>query len=225
MTKKPIKPKELNPWDRRPWPTSGTKSLSKLYASVGQTLSQWERYEDVLSRIFSALVTDGHTIPSQRAYTAVRTFEGRSEMLKAASAAYFTMWPNDKLQAEFKNILKDAKNYAPRRNEIAHGTVDHFEPWPIIRPHRSGYRPKASYALYPSYANFKDRDITGVPSYCYTSPELDYFYRQFYNLMQPAIFISTKIVVHRRKQESLLDKSLLQDHKPSNPKLPRTGRQ
>ena len=46
---------------------------------------------------------------ARRAYCAVRTFEGRAEMLRAASEAYFFTHPDSGLQERFKAVIKEAK--------------------------------------------------------------------------------------------------------------------
>jgi len=86
------KPKELNPWDRRPWPTEGDANQDVLYAAIGRTLSEWERHEAALSYVFAGLTASPHSIIVRRAYSAIRMFEGRADMLRAASQAYFSVY-------------------------------------------------------------------------------------------------------------------------------------
>jgi hypothetical protein len=200
------KPKELKPWDRRPWPDKGTKSLRNMYAAVGRTLSQWERHEFALSRLFTALVTSRDSLPAARAYCAVRTFEGRADMLRAASAAYFLLWPEQDLQKQFKIILSHAASFSPRRNDIAHGVVDYHEKLPYPTTNLRKPRKTQTYALYPSYANFKDRAVTGVPEYCYTEVELDYFYGEFLKLVEPAFTLAGFLMGNCRTQQATSDK-------------------
>src|SRR5438552_17358888 len=121
MAKKEPKPKQMMPWDRRPWPVNGDADINKTYASVGLFLSQWERYEGVLSLLFSAFVSRSQNKAARRAYVAVRTFEGRAEMLRAASSAYFDEHPDEKLQEAFKTVVKEATCFCPRRNDVAYG--------------------------------------------------------------------------------------------------------
>jgi hypothetical protein len=182
MSKKAAKEPKLKPWDRRPWPIAGDLDLTTIYAAAGRALSQWERYEGVLSLLFSAFVAGTETQAAKRAYVSVRTFEGRAEMLRAASSAYFTEKPNHgSLQEPFKTILRDATSFAPRRNEIAHGVVDYF--WlRDAKPERGEPVLEERFGLYPSYASFRERSITNDPTYCYTSAELDYFFGQFLRL-------------------------------------------
>jgi len=166
----PEKTPLLKPFDRRPWPTVGDRELDTTYAAVGRALSSWERYEGVLSLLFSALVVNMERVGARRAYVAVRTFEGRAEMLKAASEGYFHEHPNEKFLNDFKEILKAAKNFASRRNDIAHGVVDYFS----ITMETDLRQPGGGFAMFPSYASFKDRSIENRPDYCYTSVELSF---------------------------------------------------
>tara|TARA_R110000868_G_scaffold286313_6_gene546764 strand:- start:1273 stop:1779 length:507 start_codon:yes stop_codon:yes gene_type:complete len=138
-------------------------------------------YDAQLSLLFGAFVSNSIDMsPALRAYGAVRTFEGRTEMLRASSETYFSEKPHLGLQNRFKPILKDAKNFSPRRNEIAHGVVDRFQladevPIPV--------GPRDKCALFPPYATFKDRDVRLTPLYCYGAPEILYFEGQFNKLM------------------------------------------
>src|SRR4051794_23508023 len=123
---KKSKPKVLKDWDRRPWPAVGDANVDDLYASIGRTLSEWERYNGNLSLLFAAFISGPLEDAARRSYAAVRTFEGRLEMLRAASEAYFAVMPNGDLLEDFKDILRAGSKFAERRNEIAHGTVAHF---------------------------------------------------------------------------------------------------
>jgi len=197
MGRKQPKPKEPKPWERPPWPSKGDRSQRKLYEAIGRALSQWERYEGVLSLVFSNLVASDCPTIARRAYSAVRTFEGRSDMLSAASFAYFSEWPDEKLLIAFKGVLRAAKSFNLRRIDLAHGAVDYYFP----NPRPATWRPGNSYALYPSYANFKDRDVKDVPSYCYTSRELENLRMEFHLLQKPALQLAQDLS-RRRLQPS-----------------------
>jgi hypothetical protein len=177
---------DLKPWDPRPWPRRGDDSIEVLYAAAGRALSQWERYEGALSLLFSAFVSTALTPAARRAYSAVRTFEGRVDMLRAAAEAYFAEKPDSDLLRQFKDILQDATNFAPRRNDIAHAFVDHFM---SCSPGAMTCE-DATYCLYPSDANSKDR----LPPYCFSSVELDYFFTEFYQLQEPAASVAARII-------------------------------
>lgn len=194
MPRKEQPAKEPEAWALRPWPKQGDNNLPGLYESIGRVLSQWERYDGTLSLLFGAFM--GSDIPhaARRAYSAVRTFEGRLDMLRAVTEAYFAEKPNQDLSDQWISILKQATRFSERRNEIAHGSVDHFiedfsNP-PIPLP--------AQYCLYPSYAVFKKRDLNSVPEYCYTTIELDYFYEQFSKLINPVSELAGAILQERR---------------------------
>lgn len=181
MPKKSPKEPERKPWDRRPWPPKGDQDNNVLYASVGRSLSQWERLEDALSLLFSAFVSGHNSKAARRAYVAVRTFEGRAEMLRAASEIWFDSNSRPDLLTDFKAILSAITSYAPRRNDIAHGVVDAWLPEPATASSKLA----TGWALFPSYASFKDRDVKDLPKYCYTSTEIDYFEKEFSKLIEP----------------------------------------
>jgi hypothetical protein len=111
--------------------------------------------------------------------SAVRTFEGRADMLRAASGAYFSEYPREELQKAFKVLLSEAVSFSQRRNDVAHGVADIYLPLsegpPIV---------KDIYALYPSYASFKGRSLGNFPEYSYTSAELNYFNDHFTRLAE-----------------------------------------
>jgi hypothetical protein len=187
MSKSNQPPKE-NIWDRRPWPKAGDSTMEKTYEAVGRALSSWEIYEGILSVLFSVFVTPNlSTRAGMRAYSAVRTFEGRAEMLRAASQAYFEEQPETDFQNSFKAILSSATCFAPRRNEITHAAVGNFKPL--------GGELTDTYALYPSYASFKHRDLKNQAAYCMTSVELDYFSDHFRALQTPVTDLMGKISV------------------------------
>src|SRR5262249_62128295 len=118
---------------------------------------------------------------TRRASAAVRTFEGRAEMLRAASEIWFDSNSRPDLLTDFKAILSAITSYAPRRNDIAHGVVDAWLPEPATASSKLA----TGWALFPSYASFKDRDVKDLPKYCYTSTEIDYFEKEFSKLIEP----------------------------------------
>lgn len=204
MSKKIPKQPEVKPWDRRPWPGCGDAEMDKLYAAAGRVLSQWERYEATLALLFSGFVAGFDNKPARRAYSAVRTFEGRAEMLRAASAAYFDEHPDDKTLEAFKIILKEAVSFSQRRNDVAHGVVDFHYSETALTSGRSDplLIVENGYGLYPSAASFKERSLANAPTYCYTSDELDYFYGHFLRLVSEAIKFS-RLILRERTRPSL----------------------
>ena len=182
-------------WDRKPWPMSGDADESKLYAAVGRALSAWERYEARLAFLFAQFMNTPTLQPPIRAYCAIRTFEGRASMLQAASLAFFYGLgiPDDhQLVKDFKSVLSQAKKFSERRNDIAHGVVDHYHP----QTNDTGaWINRSGYALFPTYGSLKERDQAGIPTYCYSSAELDYFSEQFRALQKPAHTLAAEISV------------------------------
>jgi hypothetical protein len=163
-----------------------------LYAAVGRALSQWERLEAQLSLLFSAFVSGHNSEAARRAYVAVRTFEGRADMLRAVSDAWFDSHPAVELQGDFKKVLSGISSFSPRRNDIAHGVVDFWA------PNGAAEEPEAAafgWALYPTYASFKDRDVKNAPKYCYTSPEIGHFETEFRNLLDPIRSLTRSLAV------------------------------
>jgi hypothetical protein len=173
MARKEPEPKA---WDRRPWPDSGDPDPQITFAAVGEALSHWEHLEGVVASLFASFVSDhGDNVPAKRAYVAVRTFEGRAEMLRASAEAFFAAFPDKDVQDTYEKFLRSIKEFSPRRNDIAHGVVAEF--------HRKivsdlVYVPNY-FALYPTIASFKQRSIDGIPSYCTGSAEIIYFSNKF----------------------------------------------
>jgi hypothetical protein len=176
------KPAELKRWDPRPWPSSGDTSDEMVYAWVGRALSAWERHEAKLGVLFASFLVqkEANALPAIRPYFSVRTFEGRAEMLRAASAAYFSENPNEPLQGEFKSLISEAIAFSPRRNEIAHGIVVKFGRTPDERA-----RPGDTFGLEPTFATFRQRNLENDAIYCYCSRELRYF-RDEFNILADA---------------------------------------
>jgi hypothetical protein len=196
---KNAKLKELSPWDRRPWPTCGDTNQDTLYAAVGRALSEWERYDATLSFLYSSLVTTIQLLAARRSYSAVRTFEGRMEMLRAASEANFSEYPDAVQLTAWKVILRNSMKYCERRNEIAHGAVDHYQPEP---PALTEFAALDTFALFPSYATFRTRELDGTPTYCYTEAELEYFRQEFFKLRRPVIDLSSALMRDTRRYTS-----------------------
>jgi hypothetical protein len=192
------KEKTIQPWDRRPWPKSGDEDDDTLYRHVGRFLSLWEKYEASLAFLFSSFFGPlPVSAPARRAFFSVRTFEGRAEMLRAASSSHFESRPSYVLTERFKDILRDALSFSPRRNDIAHGLVDSFgsvEDW-----ERYGHSDNhGTFSLYPSVASFRERSNDGKPSYCMTSVEIDYFYAEVAQRQPAPLHLGDDIIRQRR---------------------------
>jgi hypothetical protein len=189
---------EIKPWDRRPWPLRGDADDRTVYQHVGHFLSFWERYEAALAFLFSSFfgplpVSD----PARRSYFAVRTFEGWAEMLRAASSKFLDARKSPELQKRGDEAIKYAVLFSQRRNDIAHGSVDQFQTQDQWQKY--GWMLEGEgFALYPSLASFKGRDVRAKPSYCMTSNELTYFYREVVKLQPKTVALADDIIKHGR---------------------------
>jgi hypothetical protein len=190
---------ELKAWDRRPWPDLGDPDPQITFAAVGEALSHWEHLEGLIASLFASFVSDhGDNLPAKRAYVAVRTFEGRMEMLRASAEAFFSAFPDEGLQDTYQKFLKSVKEFAPRRNDIAHGVVAEF-----YRNIDNGlvYVP-GYFALYPTIASFKQRSIDGIPAYCMGSAEIKYFSNRFRSLLKPSADLRADIDMKRLSRKA-----------------------
>lgn len=197
MPEKEAKPPQLKAWDRRPWPESGDATADKTHAAVGRALTAWETYEGVLAVLFSVIVAGMKSIPAYRAYSAVRTFEARLEMLRAASSAHFATNSNSEQESRIKTIVREAACYSPRRNEIAHGLVHWFSKNPEMRPRSD------TFALYPPFVSFKERDLFQKPTYCYTSVQLDYYSKEFLRISELPATLASALGAQAQRELSL----------------------
>jgi hypothetical protein len=107
-------------------------------------------------------------------------------MVTEASNAYFTRYNKHSLVG-FEDFLVRAKQFATRRNEIAHGIV---QPYFVSTLLRDGF------ALGPSrHATRKKKLVSAgdphgssvIDAYAYTSVEIEYFRTQFEKLANQAI--------------------------------------
>jgi len=187
-----------NPWDIPPFPEKGDWSESALYESVGRALSAWESFEGMFALLFAAFLRPTlFGLPAQRAYGSVITFRGRAKMVQAAGEAYFLAEPNTDQQADFKSILKLARKFSDRRNDIAHSIVGECSsPAGHVR---------GCALLPPDYASNKHslrRDVNlkvawaaklTTPRYAYTSVEIGFFTEKFKELERPVFNLVNQI--------------------------------
>jgi hypothetical protein len=191
------KEKAMQPWDRRPWPDRGDSDKGTIYLQVGQFISFWEKLEAALAFLFANFSAPyPQSEPARRAFFSVRPFEGRADMLRAGSEAYFSAHPSEELLSDLKEILKLSVCYSQRRNDIAHGIVDRFQTedeW-----NRYGWLDEtAGYALYPSLASFEERNLRGIPTYCMASADVEYFYKRVLEIQPMAVKLGDAILRRR----------------------------
>jgi hypothetical protein len=113
-----------------------------------------------------------------RAYGSILTFKGRVEMIETAAAAFFMRYPHP-AESFLADIIKQAKGYSPRRNDIAHGMVQLYYPegkaadGTVVGPSRNA---TSKYKLTRQEGEFPFK-IT--PTFAYSSAELMIFTRDF----------------------------------------------
>jgi hypothetical protein len=176
-------PQPTQPWDVL-WPehrgaTKGDENREALLAAVGFALSKWEELEVELAQTFSTLVGAQWGEPAVRAYGAIDNFRSRMNMLDAAADTFFysRTWRAktaadplvSKTQDEYRELVKLCRNFAARRNDIAHGRYhDH---------------PELGYFLRPAAYNSRKYDYEQpFGAYSYTSVEMGIYTQCFMNL-------------------------------------------
>ena len=180
-----------NPWDRPlSWsPSRGEENEDTLYVAVGRALTAWEVYEGYLSLLFSQFIAPTRdSIAARRAFSAVRTHEGRLEMLKAAFEAYITFLPDKNIEEAVSQVIGRSKNWSARRNDIAHGCVQ-----PVISNEKDAFVGEFKYLLIPSYANTKDRTIHEAPKYAFTASDVLGYANGFRMLQEPVLTVFSLI--------------------------------
>lgn len=178
-----------NPWDipLKPKPGERLDLPDDLYAAVGKALSSWDGVESTLARIFALCCQTpifGNPLgePAIRAYGSVVSFNGRAEMVDAASRAYFhnKKAPTAEIEMKLRGLLSECRQFAGRRNDIAHGRVEfllgaEYDWWP------QGER-EHCWLFLPGLLSTKRYSLDHEPTYIYMLAELTYFKDQFDNL-------------------------------------------
>jgi hypothetical protein len=185
----PPTPPQPKPWDMPPLPSYGDPDKNSTYTAVGMALSQWESFEGQPGLIYGCLVGDVcDASPALRAYGVISGFSTRVEMLREASKAFFFK-QSSLLEEELNSLLDDAKNFATRRNEIAHG---------IVQSYYSGGLANSGYALGPSKYAARKQELTNHHAieevilsgkYAHTSDIIVKFTRHFGDLSQRSMRI------------------------------------
>lgn len=192
------KKKTSEPWDRvRPYSKKVDERPEGIYEAVGRALSAWEGMEGMLSILFAFIVSgDTDAFAARRAYNAVRTFEGRLGMLRAAFSAYCHDYPQNKelnkLRSSFNNTIRLATGFSGRRNEIAHGVVSQMMKGQIIGEVEIE---NDGYALLPSYANTGHRNLDETPEYYFTSDNIN-IYSEMFGKISPDVVEVWYLVVN-----------------------------
>jgi len=166
---------QRQPWDIPPQPERYDSTADAVFTAVGKALTKWETAEAACAELFAIFVgapqDSTHMAPAVRAYGSVVSFNGRCEMLLRAAEAYFVEHSDEKLEAKFKTLLAECRNYSARRNEIAHGTV--------VAVMDGETDQRLGFVLAPSFYNPKKYSLKHALSYQYTSHEILFFAGRF----------------------------------------------
>ena len=146
------KPREPSIWDRPPFPQKGDADEKEIWTAVGAAVSAWGEYEAKLGRLFTVFIAGDSPSPqAKRAFGRIRTFEGRRDLLRGSSEAFFHYRHGTPQEQDLlKGIIKDALCAAERRNDLAHGIAMAFTPEGKSEPDGS--------CLMPSYYDSSKRD-------------------------------------------------------------------
>ena len=163
-----------NPWDVQAPAGHGDQQEETLYAAVGRALSRWEELEEDLADLFAGFVGAKQRVhdsnnPACRAYGSIPNFSTRADMLNAAADAFFANIDRPALKANYKEVIKQCRGFAARRNEIAHGT--------------RSLNSSLGNLLVPAYYNSRKYAGDDNPAYSYSSKEINYYAGMFAELI------------------------------------------
>lgn len=197
-----------NPWDIPPMPEKGDEDINTTYASVGRALSAWERFESHLAFMFIKFLNlnpRGDVAPAIRAFGVISSYRNRIDLIRTASQAFMhSTQPPEGLEEQLSTLLNMGDRYAPRRNEIAHGIVLNFKEAFLVD---NKITAKANgFVLAPHYHNPKKQNLVGrvpIPTYLYTSKEIDYFKDRFEELEPQALNFMKELNAFRKTLPSI----------------------
>ncbi|MFN4166420.1 MAG: hypothetical protein ACK4GK_17745 [Ferrovibrio sp.] len=189
------------PWDIPPFPKRGNASQATLFASVGRALMAWEEIETTFAHQYSLLVSgEQFDEAANQKYGKPNTFVERIAALEKAACKLWHKYPNQELEGRFMEILKLAKNYSARRNDIAHA-VARFIHW-IREPNSTDtlLSPNVDlrWCLVPPHFRGAKFTRRNVPDYVLTSREINVFAEAFWEIARAAAAFSRKIEAQAR---------------------------
>jgi len=180
-----------NPWDIPPFPKHGDDNQDTTFAGIGRVLSQWEMIEAILSHVYAWLVNRPDEIEAIRQYgEGKQSCEQRIKGLLVIADAYFRWNPHQETEGELSVLSNTTRNFASRRNDVAHSIVRPFQ-W-IASPGLDG--PLQFCAMPPDYAG-KKFDPQNMPAFAYTSVELTALSNALFYLAQDAEKFKWKLML------------------------------
>ena len=189
---KSSKQKASSIWDRPPFPQQGDADKKEIWTAVGAAISAWGEYEAALGRLFTIFIAGEFPSPqAKRAFGGIRTFDGRRELLRGVSEAFFHYRKGtSEEQVWFKAILKDASHAVERRNDLAHGIAMAFTP--------EGKSEQEGFCLMPSYYDSSKRDPNDIAEFAYRSASINTFASGFKSLITAPLELGNSIVTRIR---------------------------
>jgi len=164
-------------------------------------LTQWEKLEGVHANLFGILVGSRRGA-AVRAFGTVAASATRVGMVVAA--AEVVLAEDEQLMSETLQILKDSVSFSPRRNEIAHGVVNHWtethtDAAGVVEQFDHGhFLLPAGYAV--KYRSTKERafasPITEAGKYAYTADQVMTYAERFARHYSAAVKIMFKVLAY-----------------------------
>lgn len=152
------------PWDFIEPSSHGDTDLNAIFIGMGKVLHEWSRIEVSLSYLYAAFSNRPRDGAAIREYRTAGTFTLRASNICRIAQRYFVANPDQTTEAAFDRIMRMARGFADRRNEVAHGVVRKGRLFDAERT--------VTYTLYPPYYDHLKHDAHGMAAYRYTSENL-----------------------------------------------------
>ncbi|NEV76648.1 hypothetical protein DYI24_06280 [Rhodopseudomonas sp. BR0C11] len=171
----------------------------ELFRAVGYALTHWEGLEAELGGVYAVLTAvseERYVAPTIRAFGVVTNTNSRAEMIAHAAEALFWLRPMEELEIELKDILKNYRGWAARRNDIAHGcstASQHPDYDAEDQPNIT------TYCLCPSHGHSRKWALSMEPLYHYIPAEIEAFGSAFDALAHRVADFSERLEAWRKK--------------------------
>lgn len=163
-----------NPWDPPRLPRRGDSDRSRTYTGVGMVTSAWESIEFTLSRLYSIFINHNDELAALREYGDGAIFRSRLGTLTNAAEAFFVTHSDQKIEAEFDEIVSHAIGFSERRNDVAHGMVFEINTIPYYQEFLDPkFHDQTQWAVIPPFHTLNRHEARGIPAHAYTSQTLN----------------------------------------------------
>lgn len=150
---------------------------------MGRALDCWEWVEFELARMYSLFVGDAEWSKMQE-YGKGNIFRDRITMLSSAAEVWFKKNPSQPDEGEYNGLVIQAKGYADRRNEVAHGMVMDVSDFMFWKEKLTLAAPNVpQHLLVPPYYHLRKHDSSGLPTFGYSSVELQALMMRLFRLV------------------------------------------